>query len=145
MRQILLAGQPTVNERRLLLNYITLSTGNLQDYKVCFLDHSCCVFFMFQLCMHACSHLQDQSWHIVHQESTDKFESMNMEEINGWICGFKYVATALKDYDLCVVVKKKETVCNGFTAIFLALHIGISESRESCELTWLLSDSDWIS
>lgn len=83
MRQIVLAGQPTVNERRLLLNYITLSTGNLQDYKVCFLDHSCCVFFMFQLCMHACSHLQGQSWHIVHQESTDKFESMNMEEING--------------------------------------------------------------
>lgn len=54
----------------------------------------------------------------------------------------KYVATALKDYDLCVVVKKKETVCKGFTAIFLALHIGISESRESCELTWLLSDPD---
>lgn len=156
MRQILLAGQPTVNERRLLLNYITLSTGNWQDYKVCFLDHSCCIFFMFQLyelyaCMltfagsklaHCASGKHWQVW---------KYEHGRDQRFTMWV---KCVATseptarsvgALKDYDLCVVVKIKETVCKSFTAIFLALHIGISESRESCELTWLLLNPDWIS
>lgn len=154
-RQILLAGQLTGNGiRTAFLDYITVSIGNLQGYKVCFLILNCflregnpftcqlyvrVVTFFWRVTVGIfCTKTTKRSWWREHRKTP---------QFTMWI---EYVATSDQTAH---TVKSSEGLwlacCRGrggqykcFTAIFLALDTGISESRGSREMAWLHPSTD---